>query len=102
MIDITLQYIDDCPNWEKTVAHLQTLLDEGLDGRLLLQRIDTLGAANEAGFCGSPTVLIDGVDPFPQPRRGVGLACRVYVADTGAVGSPTLNQLRAAFAPRSG
>jgi hypothetical protein len=31
-----------------------------------------------AGMHGSPTLLIDGVDPFAAPGQAPGLACRLY------------------------
>lgn len=47
-------------------------------------------------FRGSPTVLIDGVDPFGD-EAPLGLACRVYRTADGQTGSPTLHQLRDAI-----
>ena len=34
--------------------------------------------AAEAGMRGSPTLLINGVDPFAAPGQAPGLACRLY------------------------
>ncbi|MCA1737223.1 MAG: thioredoxin family protein, partial [Actinobacteria bacterium] len=53
--------------------------------------------AVERGFCGSPTVLIDGVDPFSNRKAMVGLACRLYLTQNGPAGSPTIEQLRTAI-----
>ncbi len=44
-------------------------------------------------FQGSPTVLIDGADPFANPERGVGSFGRAYGTEQGLTGSPTLEQL---------
>lgn len=99
-MDITLQYFDGCPNWETTERHLATLIAEGLDATISHERIDGYETAVERGFRGSPTVLIDGVDPFADPNAPVGLACRVYKSDTGLTGTPTLDQLRQAIATR--
>ncbi len=49
----------------------------------------------------SPTVLIDGVDPFADPDAPVGLSCRVYRTAGGVEGSPTLEQLRLAVTAAS-
>lgn len=95
---ITLQYFDGCPNWKTTDAHLTTLIsDRGLDNTLDYQLIDTPEAAVEHQFRGSPTVLIDGVDPFAEDDTPVGLACRIYATDHGPAGSPTLHQLEEAI-----
>lgn len=97
-MEITLQYFDDCPNWKVTDAHLRTLIsDHGLDATVSYQLVDTPEAANEQGFRGSPTVLIDGFDPFADRAAPVGLSCRVYQTEQGPAGSPTLNQLEAAI-----
>jgi len=95
-MDITLQYFDDCPNWKLVDAHLQALKVEGLDLEVAYELIETPEAAAEAGFRGSPTVLVDGVDPFAEPDAPVGLSCRVYRTAEGFAGSPTLDQLREA------
>lgn len=91
---ITLQYFDGCPNWKATDAHLRALRSNGRIGiEVEYQLIDTIEAAEQHQFHGSPTVLIDGVDPFADDDTPVGLACRVYQTDDGPAGSPTLRQL---------
>ncbi len=94
---VTLQYFDGCPNWEETDARLEALRAEGFDLTVEHQPITTPSAAADLGFRGSPTVLIDGVDPFAEPDAPIGLACRVYPTDTGLAGSPGIDQLRAAL-----
>jgi hypothetical protein len=44
-------------------------------------------------FRGSPTILLDGRDPFADAPSPTGSACRVYVTENGAAGSPTVEQL---------
>ena len=46
-------------------------------------------------FRGSPTLLIDGVDPFADLDAPIGLSCRLYKTEHGYSGAPTLDQLRA-------
>ena len=94
---ITLQYFDGCPNWEI----LDSKIAEALDGRsgaeVVHQRVETPEDASRLGFHGSPTVLIDGVDPFAEDSAPVGLACRRYRTPDGRAGSPTVAQLRTAI-----
>jgi hypothetical protein len=93
-MEITLQYFDGCPNWETTAADLRWLVEhQQLDSSLHYQLIDTAEAAEEFGFRGSPTVLINGVDPFSDPSAPVGLCCRIYMTPNGLAGSPTRDQL---------
>lgn len=94
---VTLQYFDGCPNWKETEAHIQTLMAEGVDVEMDRQLIETPEAAERYGFRGSPTVIINGSDPFANPDAPVGLSCRVYAAEDGYAGSPSLEQLRAAL-----
>ena len=91
---ITLQYFAGCPNWETTDRHLTTLIAEGLDASIDYEMIDNYETAAQRGFRGSPTVLIDGTDPFAGRNLPVGLACRIYVTEEGPAGSSTLGQLR--------
>jgi hypothetical protein len=94
-MEITLQYFDDCPNWQITDGHLSSLVAEGLDATVAHQRIESIDNAIEHRFRGSPTVLIDGVDPFAHHEAPSGLSCRIYDTESGPAGSPTLEQLRA-------
>ncbi|HVR79960.1 MAG TPA: thioredoxin family protein [Acidimicrobiia bacterium] len=98
MMEVTLQYFDGCPNWETTDRHLGTLAAEGMEATIAYELIQSYEAAVERGFGGSPTVLIDGVDPFTDRRLLVGLTCRLYQTESGLAGSPTLDQLREAIA----
>lgn len=56
--------------------------------------MDTLEAAQRVGFRGSPTILVDGRDPFASGDEPVGLSCRVYATPDGPAGAPTTDQLR--------
>jgi hypothetical protein len=94
---ITLQYFDDCPNWTTTVQHLDLLVEEGLDAIVGLELIATHEGAVARGFRGSPTVLLDGIDPFADESAPFGLACRIYRTEQGLAGSPSLSQLRDAI-----
>jgi len=93
-MDVALLYFDDCPNWETTEAYLRQLVGETPQLALRCQRVDTPEAAERFGFRGSPTVLVDGEDPFASADAPFGLTCRVYQTPEGLAGSPTLAQLR--------
>ena len=55
--------------------------------------VQTPADAEDVGFTGSPTIRIDGTDPFATTTQQVGLACRVYPTPDGLAGSPTTAQL---------
>jgi hypothetical protein len=94
MRTVTLLYFDGCPNWQVADQRLRRLADE-VAFTLERRQIDTPAEAEQAGFRGSPTVLVDGNDPFATGDEPSGLACRVYATEDGPQGAPTLEQLRA-------
>ncbi|PKQ17763.1 MAG: thioredoxin family protein [Actinobacteria bacterium HGW-Actinobacteria-8] len=97
-MEITLQYFDGCPNWRTADERLAVLAAAHPDLRISHQKVETVEEAERVGFRGSPTVLVDGTDPFAHADGGFGLACRVYQTPQGPAGAPTLDQLRQAVA----
>jgi len=77
-LGVTLRYFDGCPHW-----------------RTLYDRLHQ--DAERLRFLSSPTILIEGRDPFGDADEGSGLLCRVYMTPDGLAGSPTLDQLRTAL-----
>jgi hypothetical protein len=98
-MEVELLVVPECPNETAGTALIRGVLDEmGLSDTPLAVRV--VGSAWEAerlGFVGSPTVLVDGADAFPEPGRPPGLACRVYRTSTGLAGLPDASALRAAL-----
>ncbi|MFU8839832.1 MAG: thioredoxin family protein [Nitriliruptoraceae bacterium] len=92
-MDVTLRHFDGCPNWEVADERLRRLAHE-LGFTLRYEQIETPEEAERLGFAGSPTVLVDGVDPFATGDEPTGLACRVYATEEGPQGSPSVQQLR--------
>ena len=93
-MDVTLLYFDGCPSWQTADARLAELADE-LHLSVNRRQVSTPEQAEEVGFRGSPTILVDGRDVFAQGHELVGLSCRVYQTPDGPAGAPTLDQLRA-------
>jgi Alkylmercury lyase len=87
-----------CPN----VAVLEDRLAAVLAGRAGVsvshQVVSDEDEAARWGMHGSPTLLIDGVDPFADPAQPSSMSCRLYRDDTGRTsGAPSINQLRQAL-----
>lgn len=99
-VRVTLQYFDGCPNWQPChQAVLEALRLRGLpETAVTLQSIVTVEDAEAVGFRGSPTVLVDGIDPFADREAPVGLSCRVFPTPQRLAGAPTVEQLVAALA----
>jgi hypothetical protein len=90
---VELLYFEDCPNWKTADRRLRALAsDRGLEVEHRL--VNTVEEAEKAGFQGSPTILIDGCDPFARSDEPLGLSCRLYRTPEGSSGSPTGDQLR--------
>ena len=93
---ISLLYAKTCPHRHEADANVRQALAELGWGEFNVERIE-IGTAAHAelfAFRGSPTLLIDGEDPFAEATAPVGLACRLYKTDAGTAGSPTVKQLR--------
>ncbi len=101
-MDVALLYFDDCPNWKVVDERLSAIAAERADLVVTRHLVDTLEEAERAGFHGSPSILVDGVDVFAGPDAAVGLACRVYRTPDGPAGAPTMEQLRAALTTAAG
>lgn len=93
-MELTLLYFDDCPHWRAADAHLRAIERERPDVQVIRHIVDTPEEAERTGFRGSPSILVDGVDPFAAPDAPVGLSCRVYQTPDGPAGSPTLAQIQ--------
>ena len=96
-MQVRLLYVDGCPNWTVTDERLRALAGE-LAFDIAYEKIETPQRAEAVQFRGSPTVLVDGRDPFAADDAPVGLSCRLYVTPDGLAGAPTLEQLREALA----
>jgi hypothetical protein len=93
-VHVTLLYFDGCPNWTTADVRLRALGNE-LGITIERQKVETPEEAEAIGFRGSPTILVDGRDPFAQGDEPVGLSCRIYQTPEGPAGAPTTEQLMA-------
>lgn len=91
---VQLLYFDECPNWQLADTRLREAL-EALGRPIEVEKVlvSTPEQAEYWSFHGSPSVHIDGEDPFAQPGTPVGLSCRLYRTPQGVGGSPTVDQL---------
>jgi hypothetical protein len=99
-MDVEVRVVEDCPNLRLVRQRLAVALDavgrSDIDVRLRVVR--TSAEAEALGFTGSPTILIDGFDPFRDRHAVAALSCRLYPTAAGASGSPTIEQLTGALA----
>ena len=97
---ITIQYFEGCPHWNVADRRVKNALRDSArqDVKLEYQLIDSPEAAERFRFRGSPSILIDGRDPFAVGDEAFGMSCRVYQTAEGTQGAPTEAQLRALLA----
>ena len=86
-------HIPDCPSLPPLLERLAATTDLPVTTRV----IDSENEAAEFGMTGSPTLLIDGVDPFADDGD-CGVSCRLYRDQAGRiVPAPSIEQLRDAI-----
>ena len=91
--------VPECPNGPLVEQRLAEALAGRSDATVERRVAGTEAEARRYGMHGSPTVLIDGRDPFPATADGPSLSCRLYRDEQGQVrGAPSIEQLRAALA----
>ena len=92
-------HVQDCPGLTLTHERLRAALDAVGAGDVEVDHVLVSSPEQAAAlrFRGSPTVLVDGVDPFAADAGPVGLTCRLYRTDAGLAGAPTLDQLVSAL-----
>jgi hypothetical protein len=98
-VEVELLVVPECPNAPAAQALLRTALDAAglLRTGVRVSVIDSQREAGERGFVGSPTILINGLDPFAEPGRRPALACRLYPGPAGPSGLPPADELQKAL-----
>ena len=94
-MEVRLLYFDGCPHWTVAEERLRVALASIGSGGQAIEHVlvETPEDAERLGFIGSPTVVVDGRDPFAKGGEQSALACRVYSTPQGPEGSPTIEQL---------
>ena len=99
-MQVKILYFSGCPNWQKAVDRTRIAIAELGRADVVLELEDVQRMADlPRDWAGSPTVLVDGRDPFGKdehvatPRD----ACRIYRTADGLAGAPDLGELRSAL-----
>lgn len=99
LMDIELLVIPDCPRADAARAQIHAALSDLCmhEATVRTTTVETLETAAQHGFSGSPTILVEGRDPFVDAETSPALACRVYRTDGGLSGIPALRDVRRAL-----
>ncbi|HEY4460001.1 MAG TPA: hypothetical protein VGN81_37160 [Pseudonocardiaceae bacterium] len=92
-------HIPGCPHVELLRQRLTQALAEQAEKVEPIDRVITdLASARTWRMTGSPTLLVDGVDPFAEPGLEPSESCRLYRGEAGDLqGAPTVAALRTAL-----
>ena len=97
-MDLMLLTVPDCPNAAAFEERLAAALADRPDAVVRRREVADEREAAQAGMHGSPTLLINGVDPFATPGLAPGLSCRLYRDAAGRPArAPTVEALRRAL-----
>lgn len=97
-LEIELLVVLGCPN-ESVADELiaAAMAEAGVEGSVTHTIIASQDQATRRGFTGSPTILLNGTDPFATVDAPVALACRLYPSQDGLRGTPGMKELSRAM-----
>jgi len=94
-MELVLLTVPDCPNATAFEERLAAALTGRPDAVVRHRVVGAEREAAEAGMHGSPTLLVDGIDPFAAPGQPPSLSCRLYRDPSGQAGPvPSVQELR--------
>ncbi len=94
---ITVLAVPDCPNAPVAAGRITAAL-AGRPASVELVEVTGEAEAARLGMTGSPTILLDGVDPFAAAGAVPSVSCRIYRGPDGAAdGAPSVQNLTAAL-----
>jgi hypothetical protein len=97
-VQVILRYFTGCPNWQIAESRLREALGRvGGNVDVVCEPVESPDEARRVGFRGSPSLLVDGHDPFDDQAGPIGLSCRIYRTEQGPQGAPSVDQLVAAL-----
>ena len=96
-MQVDVLVVPDCPNGPVVIERLAQALGGRTDVQVATRVIDTIEQADHWGMHGSPTVLIDGRDPFAAP--GTRPASRAGSTRTRAAARRALPRSRGCARP---
>lgn len=96
-VDVTVLHVEDCPSVSPLLDRLDVAAGiAGVTITTTLQLVESEAAAKEISFAGSPTLLLDGRDPF-ESEGVTSFGCRLYESGGRLDGAPSMAQLTAAL-----
>jgi hypothetical protein len=94
-MSITVLHVPGCPGAALLRHRLHQVLGGALSRQVTWQVITSEEQARQHAMTGSPTLLVDGADPFAHPGQQPSLSCRLYRDDGTPGPAPSCPQLHA-------
>lgn len=92
-MQIVIRHTEGCPHVDMVESRTrQAVVRLGIEAEIESALVRTVADAEEMRFVGSPTILIDGKDPFAD-NDTPALACRIYATESGLEGAPSVEQI---------
>ena len=90
---VDIAHVPECPNLSLASSRVrQALAQSGRTATVREIEVASEDGARALGIRGSPTILVDGRDPFPS-AAAPSLSCRLYSTPTGLQGAPSVADL---------
>jgi hypothetical protein len=103
MLEVTVLTVPGCPNEPVLRDRLAQVLPDYPAATVTRKVIQDEAGAARYGMHGSPTVLVNGSDPFAAPGTPASLSCRLYRDQGGPpAGVPSVAALREALRRAAG
>jgi hypothetical protein len=97
VLELSVLAVPDCPNGPIMLERLGLVLADYPDARVTGHVVRDEAEAVRLGMHGSPTLLVNGIDPFAVPGSRASVSCRVYRDESGrGQGAPSVAALRRA------
>jgi hypothetical protein len=94
-VELTILTVAGCAHAALLEERLAAALVGGPPTVITRRVITDPAEAAQAGLRGSPTVLVDGSDPFAGPGQLASMSCRLYDNGPGLLeGAPSVSRLR--------
>lgn len=96
-MEVTILHVEGCPHVGLARERLlEAAVEVGREVTVRESAVVDVVQARQVGLRGSPTILVNGRDPFPT-EAGADLACRLYPGPSGREGAPTVAALAASL-----
>ena len=96
---VEVLYFDGCPHHQPAVEMVREILrEQRISAKVAEIHVADQETARAAGFLGSPTIRVDGLDVEPEARasRDFGIMCRTYLTEGRREGLPSRDLIRQA------